>query len=218
MLTRAIQLLPDRCRQISSEKVYGCPNAAAKELNISPRTVNAQISIEHKSPIMSAAFARQAKYEYGGSKPSDFNEARIKQEASDWVAKHDCGLSAEEQDAFFEWLAENPAHSEAYSRRQIVWKEMNVLADWRPEHSEEPNPDLLAVSPAKSKVAWYWAVAGFAALLAVGLFIGSNLRQSNQSDRILLASGESAQFYEYHVLEDGSVRAEPGSSSISAIH
>ena len=60
----------------------------------------------------------------------DFNEARIKQEASDWVAKHDCGLSAEEQDAFFEWLAENPAHSEAYSRRQIVWKEMNVLADW----------------------------------------------------------------------------------------
>ena len=134
----------------------------------------------------------------------DFNEARIKQEASDWVAKHDCGLSAEEQDAFFEWLAENPAHSEAYSRRQIVWKEMNVLADWRPEHSEEPNPDLLAVSPAKSKVAWYWAVAGFAALLAVGLFIGSNLRQSNQSDRILLASGESAQFYEYHVLEDGS--------------
>ena len=133
----------------------------------------------------------------------DFDEARIKQEASDWVAKHDRGLSAEEQDAFFEWLAESPAHSEAYSRRQIVWKEMNVLADWRPEHSEEPNPDLLAVSPAKSKIAWYWAVAGIAALLVVGLFIGSNLRQSNQSDRILLASGER-RFYEHHVLEDGS--------------
>lgn len=134
----------------------------------------------------------------------DFNEARIKQEASDWVAKHDRGLTAEEQDAFFEWLADSPAHSEAYSRRQIVWKEMNVLADWRPEHSDEPNPDLLAISPAKAKIVWYWSVAGIAALLVVGLFIGSNLRQSNQSDRVLLASGESAQFYEHHVLEDGS--------------
>ena len=134
----------------------------------------------------------------------EFVEARIKQEASDWVAKHDRGFTADEQDAFFEWLAESPAHSEAYSRRQIVWKEMNVLADWRPEHSEEPNPDLLAVSPTKSKIAWYWAVAGIAALLVVGLFVGSQLMQSNQSDRVLLASGESAQFYEHHVLEDGS--------------
>jgi len=140
-----------------------------------------------------------------GDKDSrEFNEARIKQEASDWVAKHDRGLSAVEQDAFFEWLAESPAHSEAYSRRQIVWKEMNVLADWRPEHSEEPNPDLLAASPAKSKIVWYRTIAGIAALLVVGLFLGSQWRQSNQSDRILLASGESAQFYEHHVLEDGS--------------
>lgn len=140
-----------------------------------------------------------------GDKDSrEFDKARIKQEASDWVAKHDRGLSADEQDAFFEWLAESPAHSEAYSRRQIVWKEMNVLADWRPEHSEEPNPDLLAVSPAKTKILWFRAIAGIAALLVVGLFIGSNLRQSNQSDRVLLASGETAQFYEHHVLEDGS--------------
>lgn len=140
-----------------------------------------------------------------GDKDSrDFDEARIKQEASDWVAKHDRGLTAEEQDAFFEWLADSPFHSEAYSRRQIVWKEMNVLADWRPEHGEEPNPDLLAVSPAKAKIVRYRSIAGIAALLVVGLFLGTQMRQSNQNDRVLLSSGASAQFYEHHVLEDGS--------------
>ncbi len=135
---------------------------------------------------------------------SDSKDARINQEASDWVAKHDHGFSAEEQDAFFDWLAESPLHSEAYSRRQIVWKEMNVLADWRPEHSAEPNPDLLAVSKKRSKLVWFSAISGIAALLAIGLFVGGLLEQSKQSESILLASGESAQFYEHHVLDDGS--------------
>ncbi len=132
------------------------------------------------------------------------SEARINQIAAGWVAKQDCGFTAEEQDAFFKWLAENPLHSEAYSRRQIVWKEMNVLADWRPEHSMEPNPDLLAISKLRSKLVWIGAIAGIAALLAIGLFIGSRLEQSKPSESSLLASGEGAQFYEYHVLEDGS--------------
>jgi transmembrane sensor len=139
-----------------------------------------------------------------GSKSSDSREARINQEASDWVAKHDRALTAEEQDTFFDWLAASPLHSEAYSRRQIVWKEMNVLADWRPEHSTEPNPDLLATSQKRSKLIWFSAISGIAALLAIGLFMGSQLKQSKQGESILLASGESAQFYEHHVLEDGS--------------
>ena len=47
VLTKAIQLLPDRCRQIFTlRKVYGMSQRdIAKKLNISPRTVNAQISI-----------------------------------------------------------------------------------------------------------------------------------------------------------------------------
>lgn len=47
VLTKAIQALPDRCRQIFTlRKVYGMSQCAiAEKLNISPRTVNAQISI-----------------------------------------------------------------------------------------------------------------------------------------------------------------------------
>lgn len=47
ILTRAIQSLPDRCRQIFTlRKVYGMPQRdIAKKLGLSPRTVNAQISI-----------------------------------------------------------------------------------------------------------------------------------------------------------------------------
>jgi RNA polymerase sigma-70 factor (ECF subfamily) len=47
ILTRAIQSLPDRCRQIFTlRKVYGLSQAEiAEKLNLSPRTVNAQISI-----------------------------------------------------------------------------------------------------------------------------------------------------------------------------
>jgi RNA polymerase sigma factor (sigma-70 family) len=47
MLTKAIQSLPDRCRQIFTlRKVYGMPQREiAKKLGLSTRTVNAQISI-----------------------------------------------------------------------------------------------------------------------------------------------------------------------------
>jgi len=47
ILTKAIQTLPDRCRQIFTlRKVYGMSQRdIAKKLNISARTVNAQISI-----------------------------------------------------------------------------------------------------------------------------------------------------------------------------
>jgi RNA polymerase sigma factor (sigma-70 family) len=47
ILTQAIQSLPDRCRQIFTlRKVYGMSQAAiAEKLEISARTVNAQLSI-----------------------------------------------------------------------------------------------------------------------------------------------------------------------------
>ncbi len=134
----------------------------------------------------------------------DSRKARVNQEASDWVAKSDRGFTAPEQDAFFDWLAESPLHSEAFNRREVVWRDMNVLADWRPEHGAEPNPDLLAVSRRRSKLIWLSVLGGVAALLATGLFVGSLLESSKASERILLASGENAQFYEHHVLEDGS--------------
>ncbi len=133
-----------------------------------------------------------------------FDEERINQEASDWVAKKDEGFSAEEQDAFFNWLAESPRHSDAYSRRQKVWTEMDVLADWRPEHSSVPNPDLLAVSRKRAKRIWIAAISGIAAALAIVFFVTSQGERSLENASVMLAAGESARFYEHHVLEDGS--------------
>lgn len=47
ILTKAIQSLPDRCRQIFTlRKVYGLSQAdIARKLDLSPRTVNAQLAI-----------------------------------------------------------------------------------------------------------------------------------------------------------------------------
>lgn len=35
-------------------------------------------------------------------------------EASKWAIKQSIGFTAEEQDAFFEWLASDPEHAEAF--------------------------------------------------------------------------------------------------------
>lgn len=75
--------------------------------------------------------------------PSD-PEPRIAQEASAWVLRSDRGLSPREQDEFSEWLAADPRHGAQLARQRRHWQRLNSLAQWRPEHGEKPNPDLLA--------------------------------------------------------------------------
>lgn len=139
-------------------------------------------------------------------KPFQNNERdRINSEASDWIAKQDLGFTSEEQDAFFEWLAADPKHGEAYSARKSMWNDLNVLAEWRPEHSIEPNPDLLAVSESRTIVRWAVAVSALAAVFVIGLVLNNPWNETTQEEPILLAAGEGALFYEYHVMEDGSI-------------
>lgn len=135
--------------------------------------------------------------------PSD--TIRIKQEASDWVAKQDEGFTPEEQDAFFQWLAEDPRHGEAYSARQSMWKELDVLAEWRPEHSIEPNPDLLAIRQRSQMIRWASAITALAAVFVIGMMIKNPWNESTPSNAILLTSQGGALFYEHHVMDDGSV-------------
>ncbi|EDY81567.1 sigma factor regulatory protein, FecR/PupR family [Verrucomicrobiia bacterium DG1235] len=132
-------------------------------------------------------------------------EERIKREASDWLAIRDRGFTPKEQDDFFDWLAKDPRHAEVYRNRECVWRQMNLLAEWRPEHSLEPNPDLLAVSVQGSRVVRFFAYAGIAALFILGLFIWNHFFHAVHVEPTMLASGASARFYEQHVLEDGSV-------------
>jgi transmembrane sensor len=133
---------------------------------------------------------------------------RLDREAAAWLVKRDRGLTAEEQDAFFQWLAADPRHGEWFARHRRTWKEFNLLAEWKPEHSIEPNPDLLAGLPRKITKRFrrtgMIALAAAASLLAgVMLWEQRDWPRSGQGDPVplRLAAGE----YERRVLEDGSV-------------
>ena len=100
--------------------------------------------------------------------PDSPEAQRRAQVAADWLVKRDRGLTPAEQDEFFAWLAADPRHGEWLALHRNVVGDFSVLAQWRPEHSEEPNPDLLA-RPARRRL-WFvpmtLAAAAAMALLA----------------------------------------------------
>lgn len=107
-----------------------------------------------------------------GERPAD--PAAPADAAAAWVLRCDRGLSAREQDDFSAWLAADPRHREALARHRGHWRRLDRLAEWRPEHSTAPNPDLLA-PPLRRRVApWAWAMAAAAALAAF-LFVRPTL-------------------------------------------
>src|SRR5262245_35342142 len=80
------------------------------------------------------------------SRPSD-KPARpdvVESAAAEWLALHDRGLTPAQQDEFLLWLAAAPEHRESFQRHQQMWADLNLLSQWRPEHSAAPNPGLLA--------------------------------------------------------------------------
>ena len=68
----------------------------------------------------------------------------VESAAAEWLVKHDRGFTPAQQDEFLQWLASSPAHRESFNRHRQMWTDFYLLAQWRPEHSAEPNPDLLA--------------------------------------------------------------------------
>ena len=129
-------------------------------------------------------------------------DERIDREASEWVAKRVKGFSANEQDAFFEWLADDPRHSEWYARHMKTWNQLDQLAQWKPEHSKLPNQDLLKYHMTRSRWAW---LSGIAAALVIvgGLWFASN--SSLYLDDETVSKNLVANGYESHVLPDGSI-------------
>ncbi len=139
------------------------------------------------------------------------DEERIEHAAADWLIRRDRGLTAAEQDEFFQWLAADPRHGEWFARHQRTWKEFNLLAQWRPEHSAEPNPDLLAKPRARLRwVAWGAPLAA-AAALAVAFVGWREFRAPPVAPPAAVASvGQNTR-----VLEDGSTVELRGDSEIS---
>jgi transmembrane sensor len=132
-------------------------------------------------------------------------ENRLKREASDWITKQDQGFTPEEQDAFFHWLAMDPRHGEAFSLRKSMWKQLDVLAEWRPEHSMEPNPDLLAVRARSTVIKWIGLCTAMAAVFTISTFVRAPWSIHSVDAAIMLTPAEGALHYENHILPDGSV-------------
>jgi transmembrane sensor len=127
----------------------------------------------------------------------DSPEAQARsQAAADWLVRRDRGLSAAEQDDFLAWLAADPRHGEWLALHRRLMGNFDALATWRPEHSEEANPDLLA--PARRRVRWWMPVAvAAAAALAVLVTV-----QRNAQAPVEAVAGEAEA--KRRILEDGS--------------
>ncbi len=88
--------------------------------------------------------------------------------AAEWLACRDRGLSAAEQDAFFEWLRADPRHRPACMKLDRTWHALDSLATWQTADGARPNPDLLAPVRPRRFLPW---LAGVGAGLAVVLML-----------------------------------------------
>lgn len=129
-------------------------------------------------------------------------------EAAAWVIRLERGLTAAEQDRLSEWLAADPCHRLALARMRAHWARLAPLAEWRPEHSAEPNPDLLAPPAAARR--WLRparAAAAAASLAAATLFLTSAPttptpdRPPTEPGRVVVREAQATR----QVLPDGSL-------------
>jgi transmembrane sensor len=102
--------------------------------------------------------------------PSGHSRSSVDSAAAAWLAKRDRGLVAAEQDAYLQWLRENPAHSAAIAQLERMWSRLDGLHTWQPAHSSRPNPDLLA--PPRRRLRWIWPTAlAAAAAVTIAAFV-----------------------------------------------
>jgi transmembrane sensor len=142
--------------------------------------------------------------------PDPAAEARLDREAADWLVRRDRGLTAAEQDAFFQWLAADPRHGEWFARHQRTWQEFNLLAQWRPEHSAEPNPDLLARPRRRTR----WLVRAAPLAAAAAVVLGFFLRPAPPAEAPSAAPVAAATAGS-RLLDDGSTVDLRGDSAIT---
>lgn len=131
------------------------------------------------------------------------DDLRVKRAAAEWLTKHDRGLTPGEQDQFFQWLAADPRHGAWFSRHRDGWRRLDRLAEWRPEHGSEPNPDVLARPahrPRWARPLFIGALAASLAFAAVGFW-----PSAPSFNAAPIAARTSSDGYERRVLEDGSV-------------
>ncbi|MBI5382453.1 MAG: FecR domain-containing protein [Opitutae bacterium] len=139
------------------------------------------------------------------------DQQRIAQAAADWVLRNDRGLTPGEQDEFTQWLAADPRHGEQLARLRRHWQRLDQLAQWRPEHSTRPNPDLLAPPLSLRLQRWAPVALALAAAAAVVLafIVGSRhpaaTPSAAASGATTTAAAAATAFENQQVLADGSL-------------
>lgn len=100
------------------------------------------------------------------AKPQASATDTIDATAAQWLSRRDRALTPAEQDEYLQWLGQDPRHGQAITRLEKAWGALDALSQWRPAHSTEPNPDLLA-PPRRAR--WYWLSSALAAAAAVAI-------------------------------------------------
>lgn len=125
-------------------------------------------------------------------------------QAAEWLVRCDRGLTSAQQDEFLQWLASDPRHAEALARHQETWKDLDLLADWRPAHAPSPNPALLAPPRARKSRPLNWVIP-FTLVAACLAFVTWSARDYSPDIPASLPPPAVATGYEKRVLEDGSI-------------
>ena len=140
------------------------------------------------------------------------NSAPLEATASAWLARRDRGLTAAEQDGYFEWLRADPRHGAMIAHLEKTWGALDALAEWRPTHSTRPNPDLLATPTPFRKSGWARRIkcpltirtlaAAAAAVVVAGVFVFQSVSPESPPSRGTVRVIPTP---ERLTLEDGSV-------------
>jgi transmembrane sensor len=126
--------------------------------------------------------------------------------AAAWLSRLDRGLTAAEQDDYLQWRQQDPRHAAAVARLERAWVGLDRLSAWRPTHSPQPNPDLLATpSPVRRRFGvrrWVAAAAAVTVLVATGAvgWFAAAPRPASLPPSSIGEAGAARR-----VLEDGSV-------------
>lgn len=94
------------------------------------------------------------------------DDYQIAEQAALWLARRDRGLTAEEQDAYIQWLTADPRHAGELARHAAAFQRMMRLYEWQPGQSTDPNPDLFAPRGRWNARPWWLGIAA----AVVGIF------------------------------------------------
>lgn len=133
----------------------------------------------------------------------------IERAAANWTLRIDRGLSAEEQDAYSQWLAEDPRHRDAIAVYRWGWDEIDRLVGLQTTHHAKIDPDLLAPGNRFARrsrlVKGLFAAIPLAASIAIMVMVFWPDRAEERSVFASKAAVELIARLEQKTLEDGSV-------------